>query len=81
MSHNKGLSSSDVANQVGLSSGRVRQILSLNTLHPDVQSSILEEIRKKGRAAVPERVLRGLVKEETHKQKLLFARFLEGELL
>ena len=81
MSHNKGLSSSDIANQVGLSSGRVRQILGLNTLDPEVQSLILEEVREKGRAAVPERVLRVLVKEEADNQRLLFARYLEDKSL
>jgi hypothetical protein len=79
MTENKGLSSSDVALQVGLSSGRVRQILGMNALHPDVQSSILELVRTKGRAAVPERVLRALVKEKSHMQKLLFARYLQGK--
>jgi hypothetical protein len=79
MAQNKGLSSSDVAAHVGLSSGRVRQILGMNALDPDVQSSILELVRTKGRAAVPERVLRALVKEKSHMQKLLFARFLQGK--
>jgi DNA-binding transcriptional regulator LsrR (DeoR family) len=77
MSHNKGLSSSDIAIQVGLSSGRVRQILSFNRLHKDVQFSILEEVSNKGRAAVPERVLRALAREDSNKQKLLLARFLQ----
>ncbi|PXA03913.1 hypothetical protein DDZ13_09745 [Coraliomargarita sinensis] len=81
ISQNEGLSSSGIAAQVGLSSGRVRQILGFSTLHSEVQSSILEQVSKKGRAAVPERVLRALVKEEADKQKLLFARYLQGKSL
>ncbi|QYY34823.1 hypothetical protein [Ruficoccus sp. ZRK36] len=52
------ISSSDIAKQVGLSPGRVRQILRLSNLHPAVQAQTLDLIAQHGKSVVPERLLR-----------------------
>lgn len=66
------ISSTEIANQVDLSSGRVRQILRLTNLHPDVQSRILNLVKSKGKHAVPERFLRRILKAPKAQQMQRF---------
>lgn len=73
---NQHISSADIATQVGLTSGRVRQILRFTNLHLNVQKSILELVRLRGRKAVPERLLRQLQKALRVEQPKRFEKFL-----
>ena len=79
--HYKGLSSNDIALQVGLSSSRVRQILRMNNLSDEIQDYILQVIDEHGITSVPERMLRTIAQEKLHKQLPLFERLLSQKSL
>jgi len=55
---NPHIQTADVARMAGCSTGRVRQILRLRKLHPDVQRTILELPGKQAMKRFPERVMR-----------------------
>ena len=58
MSANPHIQTSDVAQAVGLSAIRVRQILRFTKLHPEIQVAILNLNSKQARKRFPERLLR-----------------------
>lgn len=58
MTANPHIQTSDVAEAVGLSAIRVRQILRFANLHPEIQDGILNLSSKKARKRFPERLLR-----------------------
>lgn len=51
----------EVARHAGVSPGRMRQILRLATLPPDIQEAILGCTPKDARSRFPEKILRGLI--------------------
>lgn len=65
-----------IAKEAGLSTGRVRQILRLNKLHPKIQAEILSLPPKKAKSRFNERVLRQLVPLSTERQLSQFERIL-----
>lgn len=72
-------SSSYIAAQVGLSSGRIRQILRLTNLHPDVQNGILNHVESEGKHAFPERLVRQILKAPKAQQMQQFEQYVQAD--
>ncbi len=68
MASNPHISSADIAKEVGVTAGRVRQILRLTNLHPTIQGDIHALSKSVVRKRYPEMVLRMLIVLPTDQQ-------------
>ena len=60
LAENPHVSSADIAKEVGITAGRVRQILRVTKLHPELQADILSLSKRAARKSYPEVILRQL---------------------
>lgn len=60
LAENPHVSSADIAKEVGITAGRIRQILRFTKLHPEIQADILRLSKRAARKHYPEVILRQL---------------------
>lgn len=60
LADNPHVSSADIAKEVAITAGRVRQILRFTKLHPELQADILSLSKRAARKRYPEVILRQL---------------------
>jgi hypothetical protein len=65
---NPHIQTAQVAQEVGVSTGRVRQIMRFAGLHPEIQQAILKMQPKKAKERFPERLLRRWVTLDENEQ-------------
>ncbi|NBB80145.1 MAG: hypothetical protein GVY36_11985 [Verrucomicrobia bacterium] len=74
---NPHIQTAQVAQEVGVSTGRVRQIMRFAGLHPEIQQAILKMQPKKAKERFPERLLRGWITLDENEQLSQFRAYIE----